>query len=37
MMGQSRLNKIVKEFDKKIIFDKYLESIEEILLEGKCL
>jgi hypothetical protein len=34
-MGQAGLDKIVKEFDEKIIFDKYLESIEEILLESR--
>jgi glycosyltransferase involved in cell wall biosynthesis len=31
IMGQAGRNKIVKEFDEKIVINKYLESIKEIL------
>ena len=31
VMGEAGRDKIVKEFDEKIVIDKYLESINEIL------
>ena len=31
-MGKAGRKKIVKEFDEKIVIDKYLDSIKEILV-----
>jgi len=34
LMGKNSRNKVLKEFDRKIVIDKYIKAINTVLKEG---